>query len=1035
MFVNLIPGGPPTPIGGSASAKKVAQGGKLGVVQDPFGKLGAPKYLGATLPLDGYGIINLSLSEDGKVLIGQLSGGFSVNWADSLQKPHQNHVWRVKELIDKALANDQPMSKHIKLAKEAEQLIPINVGKPDYTAPPAGTAFDPDVVPVAYNGRMGDVIELDLMELSIDAMARQVNGLPDREALPIKQMTAAQLAEYNAARAEIEKSNGLTDFTLDPFQAFLLTTKDALQFKMVSKTGSTNDREPYSRDNPIGNTPALTPAKFTDTGRLYLIPDITDKEVNTLRAGGRLEEKVMTLDYKFKMFDDHLQADRWRAGRITIKAKDIDQVNTFFGDRPLDNPGYSEFSLKGAVGVNQANDRLDVARVEQRLKYLGFPAMGANDPVHGQPSQSNNAIQNFEVDGNWTQREGLAALLFKTVVNYNADIAGRSQIFPHATRNSFNAQKYYQGIGNSANNLTFSQATAPQDSVITYLNSYNAPHWMNIGSNMQQQSGAMQTNFRLANWNNRQTANTGGAVEKYGTSWMYDLMQASNLGPAALSSGRIKWFNGAVDANHGYTPYGHGSHDVGMALDLGVSNYISKTRPGATADSETGNQFNNQEPVGIALLPNAQRTWSIQNAIAQATATGLPENAAYLSSGVNLGSNLQQSALKDFLSMYTVVRNDAAQGVAVAGSRGSLAITNSTVMRNGQVVDVSESIRTALFGGGTSANSLINRVLIGGTGTQNSLENIRNALSNLGINNAASRDHQNHFHIYLRPPSALEIEPNATNLEASITAPNNSIGEKEASLILARTNQPENLEIIMMDAFINNALTDFDKPAIHVAVKNTAQSAKEITDCRDIMLSVPEGRNNIALFNHPAFKSIPKSQKTSVVKLIQAPKLGSLHMNPDFLKQDGAFYAVTSESREVLIDRSSWYYDAYPTNQAEGKDRAVFEIEVGARKYLLTVNFFVAGIPEESIDAHTECRKLKMHLPDKKLSGTLEDWFSSADRSAYLSAASQVTYSFANLPGSAVCSSGRGRYRPRTAGVRPSVASRGPHAQRQENQR
>lgn len=70
-FVTLTPGGPPTPIVGSTTAKKVAQGGKLGIVQDPFGKLGSPTYLGATLPLDGYGIVNLSLSDDGKVLLGQ----------------------------------------------------------------------------------------------------------------------------------------------------------------------------------------------------------------------------------------------------------------------------------------------------------------------------------------------------------------------------------------------------------------------------------------------------------------------------------------------------------------------------------------------------------------------------------------------------------------------------------------------------------------------------------------------------------------------------------------------------------------------------------------------------------------------------------------------------------------------------------------------------------------------------------------------------------------------------------------------------
>ena len=41
-FMQLSPFGPPVAIGGSASAKRVAVGGKLGVVRDPFGLLGSP---------------------------------------------------------------------------------------------------------------------------------------------------------------------------------------------------------------------------------------------------------------------------------------------------------------------------------------------------------------------------------------------------------------------------------------------------------------------------------------------------------------------------------------------------------------------------------------------------------------------------------------------------------------------------------------------------------------------------------------------------------------------------------------------------------------------------------------------------------------------------------------------------------------------------------------------------------------------------------------------------------------------------------
>ncbi|MDO9048038.1 MAG: hypothetical protein Q7U66_09910 [Methylobacter sp.] len=124
----FTPFGPPLAVGGSASAKKVAVGGKLGIVKDPFGKQGDPEFLGATLPLDGYGIVNLSLSEEGKVLLGQLKGGYSgsILSAESLtQKPSQSHAWDVKALIAAALAQTgrDRLRKHIKLDTNAEQSI------------------------------------------------------------------------------------------------------------------------------------------------------------------------------------------------------------------------------------------------------------------------------------------------------------------------------------------------------------------------------------------------------------------------------------------------------------------------------------------------------------------------------------------------------------------------------------------------------------------------------------------------------------------------------------------------------------------------------------------------------------------------------------------------------------------------------------------------------------------------------------------------------------------------------------------------
>ena len=48
----------------------------------------------------------------------------------------------------------------------------------------------------------------------------------------------------------------------------------------------------------------------------------------------------------------------------------------------MDNPGYSQFLLKGGIDT-ASTDLLDVARVEQRLKYLGYAAI---DTTSGKPS-------------------------------------------------------------------------------------------------------------------------------------------------------------------------------------------------------------------------------------------------------------------------------------------------------------------------------------------------------------------------------------------------------------------------------------------------------------------------------------------------------------------------------------------------------------------------------------------------------------------------------------------------------------------------
>ena len=220
-FIQLSPFGPPTPIGGSASAKKVSAGGKLGFVKDPFGKLGEPVFMGATLPLDGYGIVNLGLSEDGQVLIGQLKGGFSANIFDGAQKDHMNLAWNVGTLLDAAIAMPEQdrLSKHIVLAASASQLIPVPTTASGYVAAPAGTKFDPIDVKVAYEGRMGDVLDVDLKTLIADWAARELLGWKNAQEFPESAMAGDERRILRDIRARwLQEGTGAEQFFLLKFR-------------------------------------------------------------------------------------------------------------------------------------------------------------------------------------------------------------------------------------------------------------------------------------------------------------------------------------------------------------------------------------------------------------------------------------------------------------------------------------------------------------------------------------------------------------------------------------------------------------------------------------------------------------------------------------------------------------------------------------------------------------------------------------------------------------------------------------------------
>lgn len=671
------PSGPPIAVGGSANAKKVNVGGKIGIVKDPFGNA---EYLGATLPLDGYGILNLGLSEDGKVLIGQLRGLSSANIFDNSPRPSQAHAWDVSELIKAALAQPEQdrLSKHLRLPPNAEQLVSKTNQQAGSIAAgwPIGTFFDPEFVQVSYEGRMGDVIGINIRDLVARKLLLQDGKLTSTELnVPWSKLSAqsqaligkrmADLSEIELLRNDLDRLVAGGDAEWEP------------SMKLIAKQSAAGGlvRDAYGKPTPVSrqSDTGTADADYTESGVLFFVPNITQNDVDNLRAGRTVLDKYIGFFFRYKDAADKASPDTAKSGYAQVTAKDFASVsNIFFGDRPLVNPGYSEFLLKGSVGVKQDNDVLDVYRVEQRLKYLGYPAMGYTGPGAAKfPEKSTlsgtpyNLPQNFEVDGTFGEREQRALKLFEKTVRYDGSTVKR-----FADEN-FGADGKIEASGDQ------------RKITLDYLNAYNAPHWMQIFAKTPVTDSRVNDQ-NMQGWYSTQTFTTIKKVEIYGTSWVYDLMKAKQYAPLELSGARTSRFNGTTDANLGFTPNialgGHSTHDLGMAMDLGLIDYVSDKYQG-TFGLENTRAIT--IPADIAKLPKA---WDYGRAITL---------SALLPNDMDDGKpiNNQRAATRDFLSLYWATKNDIKQIDANGNSGSEWAIVN------GKTDAEKLSIQTALFRG------------------------------------------------------------------------------------------------------------------------------------------------------------------------------------------------------------------------------------------------------------------------------------------------------------------------------------------------
>ncbi len=159
-------------------------------------------------------------------------------------------------------------------------------------------------------------------------------------------------------------------------------------------------------------------------------------------------------------------------------------------------------------------------------------------------------------------------------------------------------------------------------------------------------------------------------------------------------------------------------------MDIGISDYI-----------KTHEAINDSVVAGLsAQIQNVAAGWSNDKAVALANLLSqVPEGS--------IGNrNNQKAAVLDLLSLFALSRQ-------ASGSRDDV----KAYIVNGSSAAQQETIVKAMFGVGDVGLGLAGSLLVGATG-MNTYPYMIEALRKLGISATNSGGHENHFHLYLRPP-------------------------------------------------------------------------------------------------------------------------------------------------------------------------------------------------------------------------------------------------------------------------------------------
>ena len=197
----------------------------------------------------------------------------------------------------------------------------------------------------------------------------------------------------------------------------------------------------------------------------------------------------------------------------------------------------------------------------------------------------------------------------------------------------------------------------------------------------------------------------------------------------------------------------------------------------------------------------------------------------------------------------------------------------------------------------------------------------------------------------------------------------------------------------MMDYFVPPQLS-VGPPALISQVSAVKPKAlKAFTICWDIESGNPDSAlNKFPIFKYgEAHTPSGAPSPNSKVRLLQAPVHGTVTL----ADEEGTVVGGDA----IPIKWSQLTYQ--PVQDYVGKDSAVFLVTSNNRQYQVKVNFWVVpaltGYDRGDLFCKTEKFGAHTNLPEALIA-----WMNNAELSSLLAAASGVTYSFSDLPGTAL---------------------------------